>query len=198
MGENTNSVFRHAGFLTFKSNDTPVFRELHNGGTLKVRLNGENSGSLSDVNYGFILRIKGGLTGKDKVFMEIEVTISTPILLENGDYDVKTKTVKTTAFCKLDETLALGGIKELLDDVTGPNGLPYLRNVPLVQWFVAEKGNHYSDKQTLLLVSPRLMSKAKPIEIPPAQELRDVEESAQIKLRQGKKEQRRWYEYLRW
>lgn len=198
LGENTNTVFRHAGFLTFKSNDTPVFRELHNGGTLKVRLNGENSGSLSDVDYGFILRIKGGLTGKDKVFMEIEVTISTPILLENGDYDVKTKTVKTTAFCKLDETLALGGLKELLDDATGPNGLPYLRNIPLVQWFVAEKGNHYSDKQTLLLVSPRLMSKAKPIEIPPAQELRDVEEAAQIKLRQGKKEQRRWYEYLRW
>ncbi len=198
LGENTNSVFRHAGFLTFKSNDTPTFRELHNGGTLKVRVNGTDSGSLTDVSYGFILKIKGGLTGKDKVFMEINVTISTPVLLPNGDYDVKTKSVQTTAFCKLDETIALGGLKELLDDATGPDGVPYLRNIPIINWFVAEQGQKYQDKQTLLLVSPRLMSQAKPIEIPPAQELRDVDEAAQIEIRKGQKDQRRWFEYLRW
>ncbi len=198
LGENTSSVFRHAGFLTFKSNDTPVFRELHDGGTLKVRVNGIENGSLTDVTYGFILKIKGGLIGKDKVFMEIDVTISTPVLLPNGDYDVKEKSVKTTAFCKLDETIALGGLKELLDDAAGPNGVPYLRNIPIINWFVAEKGNKYQDKQTLLLISPRLMSQAKPIEIPPAQELRDVDEAAQIEIRKGQEKQRQWYEFWRW
>ena len=198
LGENTNSVFRHAGFLTFKSNDTPQFREIHNGGTLKVRVSGDNNGSLEDVAYGFILKIKGGLTGKDRVYMEIEVSLSTPVLLENGDYDIKTKTVKTSAFCKLDETIALGGIKELLDDATGPNGVPFLRNVPIINWFVAEKNNVYHDKQGLVLISPRLMSQAKPIEIPPAQELREVDEAAQQQIRDGQRKQRRWYEFLRW
>jgi Flp pilus assembly secretin CpaC len=198
LGENTNSVFRHAGFLTFKSNDTPQFREIHNGGTLKVRVSGDNNGSLEDVDYGFILKIKGGLTGKDRVYMEIEVSLSTPVLLENGDYDIKEKSIKTSAFCKLDETIALGGIKELLDNSTGPNGVPFLRNVPIISWFVAEKNDTYHDKQGLVLISPRLMSQAKPIEIPPAQELRDVEESAQIQIREGQREQRRWYEFLRW
>ena len=198
LGENTNSVFRHAGFLTFKSNDTPQFREIHNGGTLKVRVSGDNNGSLQDVAYGFILKIKGGLTGKDRVYMEIEVSLSTPVLLENGDYDIKTKTVKTSAFCKLDETVALGGIKELLDDATGPSGVPFLRNVPIINWFVAEKNNVYHDKQGLVLISPRLMSQAKPIEIPPAQELREVDEAAQLQIRDGQRKQRRWYEFLRW
>ena len=198
LGENTNSVFRHAGFLTFKSNDTPQFREIHNGGTLKVRVSGDNNGSLEDVAYGFILKIKGGLTGKDRVYMEIEVSLSTPVLLENGDYDVKTKTIKTSAFCKLDETIALGGIKELLDDATGPNGVPFLRNIPVINWFVAEKNNVYHDKQGLVLISPRLMSQAKPIEIPPAQELREVDEAAQLQIRDGQRKQRRWYEFLRW
>lgn len=198
LGENTNSVFRQAGFLTFKSNDTPAFRELHNGGTLKVRVSGESSGALTDVNYGFILKIKGGLTGKDRVFMEINLSISTPILLDNGDYDVKTKSVSTSAFCKLDETIALGGIKELLDDASGYNGLPYLRNIPIINWFVAEKNQTYHDKQSLLLISPRLMSQATPLEIPPAQELKDVEQAAQKKLIKGKQDQRRWYEFLRW
>ena len=198
LGENTNSVFRHAGFLTFKSNDTPKFREIHNGGTLKVKVHGDNNGSLENVDYGFILKIKGGLTGKDRVYMEIEVCLSTPVLLENGDYDIKEKSVKTSAFCKLDETIAVGGIKELLDDAAGPNGIPFLRNIPILNWFVAEKNNMYHDKQGLVLISPRLMSKAKPIEIPPAQELREVEESAQIKLREGQRKQRRWYEFLRW
>ena len=198
LGENTNSVFRHAGFLSFKSNDTPQFRELHNGGTLKVRVSGDENGSLQDVAYGFILKVKGGLTGKDRVYMEIEVSLSTPVLLENGDYDIKEKTIKTSAFCKLDETIALGGIKELLDDATGPNGVPFLRNIPIINWFVAEKNNTYHDKQGLVLISPRLMSQAKPIEIPPAQELRDVEESAQIQIRDGQRKQRRWYEFLRW
>lgn len=198
LGENTNSVFRHAGFLTFKSNDTPKFREIHNGGTLKVRVSGDNNGSLEDVDYGFIVKIKGGLTGKDRVYMEIEVSLSTPVLLENGDYDIKEKSIKTSAFCKLDETIALGGIKELLDDATGPSGVPFLRNIPILSWFVAEKNNIYHDKQGLVLISPRLMSRAKPIEIPPAQELRDVDEAAQIKIRDGQKKQRRWYEFLRW
>ncbi len=198
LGENTNSVFRHAGFLTFKSNDTPVFRELHDGGTLKVRVNGTESGSLEDVSYGFILKIKGGLTGKDKVFMEIDITISTPVLLPNGDYDIKSKSIQTTAFCKLDETIALGGLKELLDDAAGPDGVPYLRNIPIINWFVAEQKQKYQDKQTLLLVSPRLMSQAKPIEIPPAQELRDVDEAAQIEIRKGQQEQRRWWQFWRW
>ena len=198
LGENTNSVFRHAGFLSFKSNDTPTFRELHNGGTLKVRVTGNESGTLTDVAYGFILKIKGGLTGKDQVFMEIDVTISTPVLLENGDYDVKKKSIRTTAFCKLDETIALGGLKELLDDTTGHNGLPYLRNIPIINWFVSEKIDTYHDKQTLLLVSPRLMSQARPLEIPPAQELRDVDETAQKQIRKGQKSQRRWYQFFRW
>lgn len=198
LGENTNSVFRHAGFLTFKSNDTPKFREIHNGGTLKVRVSGDNNGSLEDVAYGFILKIKGGLTGKDRVYMEIEISLSTPVLLENGDYDIKEKSIKTSAFCKLDETIALGGIKELLDDATGPNGVPFLRNIPIISWFVAEKNNTYHDKQGLVLISPRLMSQAKPIEIPPAQELREVDEAAQIQIRDGQKKQRRWYEFLRW
>ena len=110
----------------------------------------------------------------------------------------KKQEFKTTAFCKLDETIALGGLKELMDDAVGPNGVPYLRNVPIINWFVAEQNQNYRDKQTLLLISPRLMSQAKPIEIPPAQELRDVDEAAQIKIMKGKKSQRRWFEFFRW
>jgi len=198
LGKNTNSVFRHAGFLSFSSKDQDHGRSLHNGGTLKVRLNGTEQSSLESVNYGFTMTVKGGLTGKDTVTMEIEITMSSPVLMENDDYDLKSSTIKTIVVCKLDETVALGGLKELLQNNGGPDGMPYLRHVPIINWFVAEKDVSYQDKEFLMLISPQLMTQAKPIELPPSQELRDVDENAVEDLLTGKREQRRWYRWLHW
>ncbi len=198
IGKNTNSVFRHAGFLSFSSKDQETGRSLHNGGTLKVRLNGTEHSSLESVNYGFTMTVKGGLTGKDTVTMEIEITMSSPVLMENDDYDLKSSTIKTIVVCKLDDTVALGGLKELLQSNGGPDGMPYLRHVPIVNWFVAEKDVSYQDKEFLMLISPQLMTQAKPIELPPSQELRDVEENAVEDLLTGKREQRRWFRWLHW
>jgi len=163
-----------------------------------VRTNGLNSGSLTSVSYGFQLTIKGGLTGKDSVYMDISVSLSAPVEKPNGDYDVKTQTINTAVFCKLDETVAIGGLRELIRGTSGPTGLPYLRHVPLLNWFFAIQSDNIYDKQSLVLISPRLMSQAKPIEIPPSQELRDTEEEVNIQYREGKKAERRWFEYLRW
>jgi Flp pilus assembly secretin CpaC len=198
LGHNTNSVFRHAGFLSFSSKDQDTARSLHNGGTLKVRLNGTEQGALESVGYGFTLTVKGGLTGKDTVTMEIEVTMSSPVLMENDDYDLKSSTIKTIVVCKLNETVALGGLKELLQNNGGPDGMPYLRHLPIINWFVAEKEVSYQDKEFLMLISPQLMTQAKPIELPPSQELRDVDENAVEDLLAGKRKQRRWFRWLRW
>ena len=75
--------FRNAGHLTFMSNESNTFKRLHNGGTLKVRVYGGSggTGTLNDVQYGFMMAVKGGLRGSDNVKLELELEMSSPTLM---------------------------------------------------------------------------------------------------------------------
>lgn len=187
--------FRNAGHLTFMSNESPTFKRLHSGGTLKVRVYGGSggTGTLNDVPYGFIMGVKGGLTGAENVKLDLELEMSTPKLMENNDYDLKITKVVTTVSAKLGQTLVIGGLKDMVQTTTDNSGIPFLRKVPVLNWFVAESADELTDRQVLILIYPQIAGKGPELKMPPSTETADtvdkVEEDNKTRVREedGKK-----------
>ena len=181
MAESGCKRFHRAGHLSFISNDSKEFKVLHEGGTLKVRVYGGSggTGTLNDVPYGFIMRVKGGLIGSDQVKLDIQIEVSTPALQENNDYDLKQSKISTTIVAKLGETVALGGMRDMVEESSGPSGIPFLRKIPVLNWVCAEKTDSFNDSQVLLLIYPQVAGRTPPLKIPPSAETANtLEESS--------------------
>ena len=176
MAESGCKRFHRAGHLSFMSNESNEYKVLHEGGTLKVRVYGGSggTGTLTDVPYGFIMRVKGGLIGSDRVKLDIQIEVSTPALQENNDYDLKQTKVSTTIVAKLGETVALGGMKDMVEESSGPSGIPYLRKIPVLNWVCAEKSDSFNDSQVLLLIYPQVAGRTPPLKVPPSAETADT------------------------
>ena len=183
--------FRNAGHLTFMSNENNTFKRLHNGGTLKVRVYGGagGTGTLNDVQYGFMMGVKGGLSGCDRVKLDLELEMSSPTLMENNDYDLKSTKIATTVTAKLGQTLVIGGLKDMVQATTDNSGIPFLRKVPVLNWFVAESADELSDRQVLILVYPQIAGKGPEIKIPPSAETADTAEKVEVENKKRVKEE---------
>lgn len=172
MAESGCKRFHRAGHLSFISNESKEFKVLHEGGTLKVRVYGGSggTGTLNDVPYGFIMRVRGGLIGSDQVKLDIQIEVSTPALQENNDYDLKQSKISTTIVAKLGETVALGGMRDMVEESSGPSGIPFLRKIPVLNWVCSEKTDSFNDSQVLLLVYPQVAGRTPPLKMPPSAE----------------------------
>ena len=201
MAESGCKRFHRAGHLSFMSNESNDFKVLHEGGTLKVRVYGGSggTGTLNDVPYGFIMRVRGGLIGNDRVKLDIQIEISTPALQENNDYDLKQTKVSTTVVAKLGETIALGGMKDMIEESSGPSGIPFLRKVPVLNWICAEKTDSFNDNQVLLLIYPQVAGRTPPLKMPPSAETANtLEESGKTNQQRTKEANEKKSFWDRW
>ena len=174
LANNGVSRFKAAGHLTFISNEGDKMASFHQGGTLSVRVQGVNSGDLKEIPYGLTMRVSGGLIGANKVKLNISLSRDDPPMANaSGDYDQSQSSVETAVICGLDETIALAGMKQITE-MTDKRGLPYLRNVPVLSWFVSQKDDQNTDMQLLILISPRLATHGAAIEIPPSAQTADT------------------------
>lgn len=207
FGSNGVNRARRAGFLTFKSNDTPQFRKLHNGGTLYLSSGANPGGSsqLKDIDYGLILEVKGGLTGKDNVSIELKQELSYPgpkgLYAQAAELDIKKFSTTTSISCKLGETVAIGGLKEFVKDSTASESIPYLRNVPVLKWLISTEGDTFTEEQIITLICVRPMAKASDID-PVAVELNKMKKAEDQAMAQHEadkhKNDGKWYEFWRW
>jgi len=154
--------FRTAGHMTFK-NDAPEWRTYHSGGTLKLRTATSDRVGLDDIDYGLIMKVKGGLTDSRTVALEVELELSYPSPV-GTDYDLKRNKIQTTVMCDLNQTLVMGGMKSLIEQ-SSREGVPFLRSIPVVQWMFSEKMEQKQDSTVLILMSPRIMGA--PVETTP-------------------------------
>ncbi len=145
--------FQTAGHMTFK-NDAPDWRTYHSGGTLKVRVATRDATSLEDINYGLIMRIKGGLLDAKTAAVDVDLELSYPVPVGN-DYDLKRNHIETTINCPLGQTMVMGGMKSLIEQ-SSSEGVPFLRSVPALSWFFSEKNRMKEDSKVLILLSPRI------------------------------------------
>jgi Flp pilus assembly secretin CpaC len=145
--------FQTAGHMTFK-NDSPEWRTYHSGGTLKVKVATRDATSLEDVDYGLIMKIKGGLLDAATAAVDVNLELSYPVPV-GTDYDLKRNRIETTLNCPIGKTMVLAGMKSLVEQ-TSNEGVPFLRSVPAISWFFSEKNNRKEDSKVLILLSPQI------------------------------------------
>jgi len=145
--------FQNAGHMTFK-NDSPEWRTYHSGGTLKVRVATRDATSLEDVDYGLIMKIRGGLLNAKTAALDVNLELSYPVPIGN-DYDLKRNRIETTVNCPVGQTMVLAGMKSLVEQ-SSAEGVPFLRSVPVISWFFSEKNNLKQDSKVLILMCPRI------------------------------------------
>lgn len=145
--------FIQRAHLTFR-NDSPEWRSYQSGGTLKVRVASDNAVGLEDIDYGLIMRVRGGLLDESSMKMDLDLELSYPQPV-GGDYDLRRNRINTSVNCPLGNTLVLGGMKGMMEQ-TGKEGVPFLRSIPVVSWLFSEKTDLKTDSHILILVSPYL------------------------------------------
>jgi type II secretory pathway component GspD/PulD (secretin) len=181
---------RTAGHMTFK-NDAPDWRMYHSGGTLKVRVASENATSLEDVDYGLIMKIRGGLLDSKTTGLDVNLELSYPVPI-GTDYDLKRNHIETTVNCPVGQTLVLGGMKNLVEQ-TSEEGVPFLRSIPAISWFFSEKNNRTEDNKILIMLSPQIAGatrEAAPVSLETAPAEVEVEKENKERLKEKRKGKR--------
>lgn len=167
MARNNVNHIRRMGFVTLKSNGNEKPSRLHQGGTVWVSApsttSNNNTSELKEVAYGMQIEAKGGMTKPDKVKIDLKQEVSYPIAVEknsNVTYELKKSESETTIECGLGEAVAIIGVREseIINNTSG--SIPYLRNVPVLRWMVAQDRDEYKEMQILTLVSVRQMGAA--------------------------------------
>jgi len=146
-----------AGHLSFK-NYAEDWKKLHSGGTLKVKVTSSENAALVDIDYGLIIKTKGGLLDQDTADLELNLELSNPIL-KNGDYDVKRDVIESAVQCPLGNTLVMGGVEQYMENID-IDGTPLLREVPVIKYFFSKKTQQNEKLRMLILISPQLAPSA--------------------------------------
>jgi Flp pilus assembly secretin CpaC len=145
----------YTGHLTFK-NGAEGWQQLHSGGTLKVKVDGGvgGSGGVEDIDYGFRMRVRGGLARQKVAELQLELELSSFEQL-GGDYNIIKNDVQTTVACPLNQTLVTGGVDGLVESMS-ESGVPVLKKVPMLKRLFSEEKTDFRREQLLILMSPRL------------------------------------------
>jgi len=185
--------FQTAGHMTFK-NDSPEWRTYHSGGTLKVKISTRDTSSLQDIDYGLIMRIKGGLLDSKTASVDVNLELSYPTPVGN-DYDLKRNRIETTINCPIGQTMVLGGMKSLVEQSSN-EGVPFLRSVPAISWFFSEKNRLQEENKVLILLSPQIAGathESAPVSLQTAPAVEESSKSNDQRNREKHNNRRFWF-----
>ena len=130
--------------------------EFKSGGSRYVKVASGLAADLKEIQYGFDVKVHGGLVSSDKAKLTMDISISKPEVDESGDVDKKEEFSKQTLTCPLGKTLAIGGFGEIIDEAT-LDGVPYVRNWPFLSWFVAKDNDSMQRRRLVILISPEIV-----------------------------------------
>ncbi|MBO6167761.1 MAG: hypothetical protein J6P13_05360 [Kiritimatiellae bacterium] len=135
--------------------------QFKSGGKKYLAVYGEHTGELKEIDYGFVLKTQGGVVPEgDAVEMLLDLSITSPVDGGYGNWDQSEEFTKQRVTLELGKTTFLGGVKLLDESRISPSGIPYLRNTPLLSWFVADSGHDISDRRLVFMVCPELIDNA--------------------------------------
>lgn len=201
LAQNGVARMYNAGHVSFSNND-PAGGMLHTGGTVSVKVNGLENGSLQDIQYGLTIKVTGGMVSPSLVKLNLDLE-NTSVITSTGDsFSRSVDSSKQTVLCELDKTIVVAGSRKIGQD-TQKSGLPILRNTPVLKWFVSEDSDSENETRLLILACPRLV-KFNPnvqINIPLDQETaptyRDAKRNNNERI-QEEKRYRGWLSWLNW
>ena len=198
-----NGVSRtyHAGHVSFANND-PQGGTLHTGGTVYVKVNGVENGSLQNIEFGLKIKVNGGLVSPSRAKLTLDLKNSALLGSDNNSYTLSEDSTKQTVFCDLEKTIVIAGSNKIAQD-TSKSGLPVLRNTPVLKWFVSEDRDTQSEIKLLVLACPRLVKFNPdvqiniPLDVTTAPVYRDAKRDNVVRQEEGKR-YRGWLGWLNW
>lgn len=191
----------HAGHVSFANND-PQGGTLHTGGTVYVKVNGVENGSLQNIEFGLKIKVNGGLVSPTRTKLTLDLKNSALLGADGNSYTLSEDSTKQTVFCDLDKTIVIAGSNKIGQD-TSKSGLPVLRNTPVLKWFVSEDRNSQTETKLLVLACPRLVKFNPdvqiniPLEETTAPAYRDAKRDNVVRQEEGKR-YRGWLSWLNW
>lgn len=157
LKQNNISRVSDTGYTLVESWDS-AGAKFKSGGTRYVKVHGRDVADLEEIPYGFTINAKGGLVDAATMSCELDFGITTIVYVEGDDtYDRKEDSSKQKVTLPLGKTTLIGGFKDLVDRNTPPSGLPFLRNTPIMNWFVADSGKSVTDRRLVMLVCPEIV-----------------------------------------
>jgi len=157
LKQNGISRISDVGYTVMESWDKEGAK-FKSGGKKYIAVSGINVGELKEIEWGFHINTQGGIVAEgDAVDMTIDFTRSTPAEGGNGEWDVEEHYSKQKLILPLGRTTFLGGMKLLDENRLSPSGIPYLRNTPMLNWFVSDSGNEISDRRLVIMVCPEIL-----------------------------------------
>ena len=130
------------------------------GGTQYVKVRGRDDGDLKEINYGFIVTVKGEIINRRQIRLNINLEYSHM----TDELNKEESSIRTERIVEFDKTAIIGGFKDITRSISN-DGMPVLRNTPVVQWFVSQRNDSELTSDLLILVSPRVSSDTE-VEIP--------------------------------
>ena len=201
LAVNGISRIYHAGHVSFANND-PQGGTLHTGGTVYVKVNGVENGSLQNIEFGLKIKVNGGLVSPTRTKLTLDLKNSALLGADGSAYTLSEDSTKQTVFCDLDKTIVIAGSNKIGQD-TSKSGLPVLRNTPVLKWFVSEDRNSQTETKLLVLACPRLVKFNPdvqiniPLEETTAPAYRDAKRDNVVRQEDGKR-YRGWLSWLNW
>jgi hypothetical protein len=166
------------------------------GGTMKLRLqsrdqDGNLTQSYEDVEYGFTLeKLAARRISADKIQVQLKVEQRTqPRVGSDGSWDMAENVYNPVIECELGETVLIGGYEKMREVSDLPSGMPLLRHIPIVNWFVSSEGHADTDINMIMAVSVTpAKAGTKALVLPPKDITLDISKTNDERI----KEKQRW------
>lgn len=168
------------------------------GGTVKLKMvykdgDGDIQQEFEDVDYGLTVeKLAARRISPDKVELKLKVQQRTqPSILTDGSWDMAENVYDPVVECALGETVLIGGYEKMREVSQLPQGLPLLRNIPIVNWFVSTEGHANSDITLIMAISvnPVKPGSAAAAVLPPKDITLEINKTNDERL----KEKQRWH-----
>lgn len=160
LAQNGVSRISDTGYTLMESWDKDGAK-FKSGGTLYVKVEGKDVAELKEIPYGFTIDATGGMIDEDTMSVNFDFGASTIRPSGTGEYDRKEDLTKQKLTLPIGRTTLVSGFKDLIDRNSPADGIPYLRNVPLLNWFVADSGKEITDRKLVIMVCPEIVDSTK-------------------------------------
>ncbi len=199
FGQNGVSDFRDAGHITLTSNGGESSFE--NGGTRQVKVYGENSADMKEIEFGLKYKAQAFLQEDNTVKLDIDLERSLPPVRDDNDYVQSKSKTKTSLICPLGQTAIIAGQKEMTFTHSGPGGYAFLRHIPVINWFASSSEDKGEENQILVLVSPELMHQDAQLSARPSEENASLEQEVSERVNEEYQEvqdneQKSWFQRM--
>lgn len=156
-GRNTNEIIARPTLIALDGQSSEFF----SGGTLKVGLQGVagSQGTVQDLPVGVKLKVTPTFLSDNQIKLAVETSREFPELnITTSTFSQSFQTAKTTVQANVvmnfDDTLILSGLSEK-DISIAREGVPFLKDIPVIQYFFSTERKLDLTKSVLVLLTPR-------------------------------------------